>query len=55
MTINMVTKAKCKKCKCIFIWPLDDVPFVDTEAIGTCDRCINNENHKCVNEAETVV
>ena len=44
--------AKCKKCNCVFIWHLDSMPFLDSEIIGTCDKCINNEKHECVDETK---
>jgi len=42
--------AKCKKCKCQFQWYMDNMPFVDSEVIGTCDKCINEEDHDCYDE-----
>ena len=46
------TVAKCKECNCVFDWTLDNFPFVDSEIIGTCDKCLNKETHECVNETQ---
>lgn len=44
-------KARCKVCKCVFTWYQSiGLPFVDSEIIGTCDKCIVKENHDCINE-----
>jgi len=42
--------AKCKECNCEFIWTIDSAPFVDTELVGTCSKCINKESHDCYSE-----
>lgn len=43
-------EAKCKECKCCFIWNMDDFPFVNSMIIGTCDKCLNKINHNCYDE-----
>jgi len=48
--ISGVIYAKCKKCKCVYQWHMNNMPFVDSEIIGTCSKCINNEKHECYNE-----
>lgn len=50
------TIAKCKKCKCVFRWHCEAAwPFVDMEAVGTCDKCINGKSHECINEPEEIL
>ena len=43
--------AKCKSCDCVFVWHVDSVPFVDSEIVGTCGKCLNREGHDCVDES----
>lgn len=50
MGISGSIVAKCKECKCVFNWTIDSFPFVDSEIIGTCDKCINKESHDCYDE-----
>lgn len=52
MSISGTLEAKCKKCKCVFVWHMDTFPFVDAEIVGTCDKCFRKEKHKCYNEFE---
>jgi len=42
--------ARCKVCNCRFVWSLDNLPFIDSEIIGTCSKCLNKESHDCYDE-----
>jgi len=51
MGISGWLEAKCKECKCRFSWYIDsNWPFVDSEIIGTCDKCLNKLSHDCIDE-----
>jgi len=50
MTISGTILAKCKLCDCVFLWTFNNMPFPDSEVIGTCERCINEESHQCIDE-----
>ena len=41
--ISGTVKAKCKTCLCVFA-------YLDKEVTGTCNKCRNKINHKCINE-----
>jgi len=42
--------AKCRECSCVFLWHLENAPFVDSEIVGTCSKCLQGEKHTCVDE-----
>jgi|GEM_PF-3740789 hypothetical protein len=52
MSMDIHTLARCKKCDCVFLWYLKGTPFVDAEIIGTCDKCLNEEEHVCIDERD---
>ena len=49
-TISGVIEAKCKNCKCRYVWHIDNHPFVGSEIIGTCSDCLNRKDHDCYDE-----
>lgn len=50
MVISGSIIAKCKECNCVFTWTTKNMPFIDSEFIGTCDYCIRKEEHVCIDE-----
>lgn len=51
MGISGSVLAKCKVCGSIFVWNMEDWPFVDTEIIGTCDDCFDKKDHDIMDES----
>jgi hypothetical protein len=49
LNLNSVP-ASCKKCGCVFEWHLNNAPFVDSEIVGTCSKCVEKIAHKCIDE-----
>ena len=52
MSISVMGLARCKECNCVFIWTIDNAPFIDSEIVGTCSSCLNHEKHVCVDERD---
>ena len=49
-SISGCIEAKCTKCKCRFVWHMDNQPFVGSKIIGICSNCLNEKDHDCVDE-----
>jgi len=43
-------EARCKVCSRVFNWHLNNFPFVDSEIIGTCNKCIEKKDHEIYHE-----
>ena len=50
MGISGTVKARCEKCKCIFVHHINDWIFTDEEVIGTCDNCFDKKSHDCIDD-----
>ncbi len=50
MSLDVLTVARCKECKCIFLWNLKNAPGVDAEILFTFEKCIQKEKHECIDE-----
>lgn len=51
MGISGFMEARCRECNCVFNWYCDsNWLFVDSELVGTCDKCMNKESHDCIHE-----
>lgn len=45
--------AVCDTCDCRFNYYLSSPhPFVGSKIVGTCDKCINEEDHDCIDECQ---
>jgi len=50
--ISGCVEAKCKECGCRHQWHLDSFPFIDSQIVGTCDKCFRKQSHDCYDEYE---